>query len=149
MIKQIEMLSIYDCDPAVADGMAVTSIVTSSAAGGLVKSRTLLDFGMQRSHPKGGIYIANTSIPPSLPEYKLGPEPGSDGMVRAITHAGSGCALMPIPGRPGYLSYVLVSTIDLNGWLPPSVVNTAMSTSLMSGTIQMREFFFASLPKRA
>jgi len=134
------MLQINDCEKNVGDGLAVTSIVTASAAGGLVSSRTLLDFGLQKTNTTGGIHIANCSIPPHFPEFKLGPEPGSDGMVRAISHVGSGCSLMPIPGRPGFLNYVLVSTIDLNGWLMPSVVNTAMSTSLLQGTVQMQEY---------
>jgi len=140
MVKDIRMLQINDVEKHIGDGMAVTTIVTEAAAGGLVKSRTLLDFGLQRTNPKGGIHIANCSVPDTFPEYSLGPKPGSDGMIRAISHVGSGCSLQPIPGRPGALHYVLVSTIDLNGWLMPSVVNAAMSTSLMQGTVQMQEY---------
>jgi hypothetical protein len=107
MVKAIDMLQINDCAPSVGDGLALSSIVTASAAGGLVKSRSLLDLALQRTHPKGGIHIANGSCPESFPEYKLGAAPGSDGMIRAITHLGSGCSLMPIPGRPGFLACVL------------------------------------------
>jgi hypothetical protein len=149
MVKEVEMLQINDCDPKVGDGLAVTWIVTSSAAGGLVKSRTLLDFGMQRSHAKGGIHIANVSVPSAKfpAEYALAKskQDQAKDAIRAISHIGSGVSLMPIPGRPGFLQYCLVSTIDLNGWLPTSVINAAMSSSLLLGTQQMQDNLRAKL----
>ena len=75
-----------------------------------------------------------------FPEAALGPAPGAGGRIRAITHIGSGCSLRPIAGRPGFLDYVLCSTIDLNGALWATVVNAAMTTSLVQSTKQMQDY---------
>jgi len=128
--------------------MAVSLVVTNQAAGGLVRPRTMLDFALQRTQPGGGIHIVNTTIPDSFPEFGIGPEPGSDGRVRAKTHAGSGCAIEPVPGRSGVLLFTMVSTLDLNGWLSPGVVDAAMSASLAQSTRQMQDHVRREMAER-
>lgn len=138
LVNDVKILSIYEC--RVGDGLAVTLIKTNAAAGGLVSSRTMLDLALQRTVPDGGINIANCSCPDDFPEFKQGPAPGSDGRVRAWTHVGSGCSIKPIPGKPGFVQYVLVSTLDLKGWLSAGVINAAMTQSLALSTKQMQDF---------
>jgi hypothetical protein len=140
LVQDIALLRINDCEPHVGDGLAVSFITTAAAAGGLVASRTMLDFGLQKTVKTGGINIINASIPPDFPEYHLGPPPGEGGKIRAISHPGSGCSLLPIPGRRGVLQYVLISTIDLKGSLNPYIVNSAMTSSLAQGTRQMQDY---------
>jgi hypothetical protein len=140
LVSNITLLQINDCTPDVGDGLAVSLITTAAAAGGMVASRTMLDFGLQKTVPTGGIDIVNTSIPPDFPEYELGPKPGAEGRIRAISHAGSGCSILPIPGRHGVLKYVLVSTIDLKGSLNAYLVNSAMTSSLAQSTRQMQDY---------
>lgn len=138
LVKDVQMLQIKDCDKAIGDGLAITLIVTNAAAGGLVSSRCMLDLALQKCHSRGGIIIANTNCPSNFPEFSMKPE--VSGSTVGTTHIGSGCSIRPIPGRPGYLEYILVSTIDLGGWLPQSVITAAMSTSLMQGTEQMLNY---------
>lgn len=136
LVKEVNMLQINDCEPAIGDGLAITSIVTNQVL--MVKSRAMLDLALQKCDPKGGIHIANVSCPTDFEESKL--NPGIDGAVKAVTHIGSGASLKPIPGKPQTLEYVLVSTIELGGWLPPRVINATMSSSLASSTEQMIDF---------
>jgi len=98
----------------------------------------MLDLALQRCLKRGGITLATVSCPPQFEEAKV--DPGLRGSVRAVTHIGSGVLLKPIPGRPGYLEYILVSTLELGGWLPPGVINATMTTSLAQSTEQMQDY---------
>ena len=137
LVKDIQLLQIRDCSPQLGDGLAITSIVTNPVL--MVSSRSMLDLALQRCLKRGGIILANVSCPPEFEEAKI--DPGLHGSVRAITHIGSGVSIKSIPGRPGYLEYIMISTIELNGWLPPGVVNATMTTSLAQSTEQMQDFF--------
>ena len=140
LVSNVTILTINDARPDVGDGLALTLIETNAAAGGLVRPRTMLDLALQRTVPDGGIDITNVSVPPDFPEAKAGPDPSTDPRVRATTHIGSGCSIRPIPGRPGFLKYTLVTTLDLQGWLSASVINAAMTQSLALSTRQMQDY---------
>lgn len=137
LIRDIRMLEINDCEPHVGDGLAITSVYTNAFL--MVSSRSMLDLALQRCQPKGGIHIINVTCPSHFEEAKK--DPGLADSVRATTHIGSGAAIEPIPGRPGYIKYTLVSTLDLGGWLMQSVINGTMSSALAQSTEQMQDFF--------
>ena len=93
MVKDVNLLSIQDCDPKLGkllfkkttnafkrkgDGLAVSHITTNPAAGGLVKSRMMLDLALQKTCNNGGIKIINCSCPAEFEESKVS--------VKAIMH---------------------------------------------------------------
>jgi len=144
LVKDLKILQINDCPPEVGDGLAITSIVTNQVV--VVSSRSMLDIALQRCLKRGGITLVNVSIPSEYEETKL--DPRAEGTVRATTHIGSGALIEPIKGRPGCLRYVLVSTIELGGWLPPGVINATMTTSLAQSTAQMQDFLIEKVKAR-
>ena len=60
-----------------------------------------------------------------------------------MTIIGGGVALIPLDkdanGEANRFKYVLVTNVDLKGWLLTSVVNSATTSAMKDSTMQMRE----------
>lgn len=114
---------------------SITKFYTAPAGAGAVSSRELVDFGLEyeTEEPKG-LYFINCSIPPNL--YRFPELPQKVTGVRGFNHKGSGLAFVNIPGTQSY-KYTLVNAMDLGGWLPISVINSATTQALQSGTQEM------------
>lgn len=105
---------------------------TAPAAGGAVSSRELIDLGLLID-VEGGFDYINCS-PPKGMTFKEAPTKVTG--ERGFTHQGSGMRIRPIPGTNKY-KYMLISAIDLGGWLLPSIVNSATTGALMDSTKAM------------
>jgi len=110
----------------------ITLMYTAPAAGGMVSPRELVDFGLLIDK-EGAFDYVYCSIPkefrfPELPTKVTG--------ERGFMHKGSGMRLENIPGTNKF-KYVLINALDLGGWLPASVINTATTGALTDGTKAM------------
>ena len=111
----------------------ITVMYTAPAAGGMVSSRELVDLGLLIEKPGSFDYI-NCSMPK---EMKFKEAPSKVTGERAFTHRGSGMRVELIPGTTNKYKYILVNAMDLGGWLPVGVINSATTGALMEGTRAM------------
>jgi hypothetical protein len=66
---------------------------------------------------------------PQLPSKTTG--------VRGYSHPGSGCLIEKVEGKQNTYRYVLINAMDLGGWLPSSIINSATTSALLDGTKTM------------
>lgn len=118
-------------------GYALQTYTTAAVAGGAIGNRRVIDVRhLDFERPRGGFCIVNLGI-----DEKLGKTmPGwltNDKMKRAMSLGGSGVLVEPM-GESGVdnetvsrFKYTLVSSVDLNVWVPTGIINTAMGGALL------------------
>mmetsp|Transcript_12602 Transcript_12602/g.14454 ORF Transcript_12602/g.14454 Transcript_12602/m.14454 type:complete len:318 (-) Transcript_12602:161-1114(-) len=133
-----EILEEFEPDGA-GDRLIVNKIHTAPAGGGAVSSREMIDAGLLRYTEEGGLYFSGASLGPEFNKHlPFLPKPKSD-PVRAVTHTGGGMALLPLEQveNPKRFKYILVTNVDLKGWLMTSVINSATTGALKESTRAM------------
>jgi len=125
------------------DGHAEVSLYyTAPAAGGAVSSREFADLGLIIKHANGGISYINASLQPELRRH-IPSIPKAVKGVRGFTQPGSGMRITPLAceagKEPTRFKYTLVNAIELGGWLPSSLINSATTQALTDGTRTMCE----------
>uniref|UniRef100_A0A7S3LHA1 START domain-containing protein n=1 Tax=Aplanochytrium stocchinoi TaxID=215587 RepID=A0A7S3LHA1_9STRA len=121
------------------DRVVVNKIHTAPAGGGAVSSREMVDAGLLRYRDDGGLLFSAISVGPEFNKHlPCLPKPKSN-PIRAFTFSGGGAALIPLEQseNPTKFKYILVSNVDLKGWLMTSVINSATSGALKDSTRAM------------
>jgi hypothetical protein len=108
-------------------------VYTQPAAGGMVASREIIDVGIIADADGGFDYI-NCTLPSPLTLKEI---PKKAVGERAFSHLGSGMSVKPVGGVPHRYKYTLITALDLGGWLPTGVINSATTGALLDGTKAM------------
>jgi hypothetical protein len=114
----------------------LTIFYTNPAAGGAVASREVIDFGLYIENPPSfiGFDYINCTVPKHMKFKEI---PTKVTGERGTTQTGSGIRVQAIEGQPGKFKYIMVNALDLSGWLPVSLINSATSGALSGGARAM------------
>eukprot|EP00511_Aplanochytrium_stocchinoi_P003159 CAMPEP_0204833692 /NCGR_PEP_ID=MMETSP1346-20131115/17500_1 /ASSEMBLY_ACC=CAM_ASM_000771 /TAXON_ID=215587 /ORGANISM="Aplanochytrium stocchinoi, Strain GSBS06" /LENGTH=318 /DNA_ID=CAMNT_0051966399 /DNA_START=22 /DNA_END=979 /DNA_ORIENTATION=- len=115
---------------------------THPAGGGVISSREFLDLrGLYLEGdnvPKDGLVLAMCSVDPKKDKKWFTNMPkGNSKLVRGYAFPGSGVRVTPVDGTNNLL-FETVSIIELNGWIPTSVINQATSSAMIDSNKMMQ-----------
>jgi len=136
----------YGWDTAIKEGKilitfkegkhVLSRMVTNAVAGGAISSREFFDLRWQlheNDHPeapKGGMIATMVGLNPKHDKKWLPKLPNADSrFVLGQSYQGGGIKLTPIGEKE--FKYEIVNNVDLGGWIPTSVINTATSSAIL------------------
>jgi hypothetical protein len=129
------------------DYYRIVNYATASAAGGAVSSREFVEIRHVVMVPTGGFYLSGLSVDdsmvqPFVPGFK-GASAGPAG-TRATSYPGGGARLQVMEGEPSDINvprmhrFVMVTNVDLSGWLTQGLINSATTDALIDSTNETR-----------
>jgi len=113
---------------------SISVMATNAAAGGAISSREFVDVRVKvPDHPavsKGGLLIASIGIEPKTDKW-CAPFPKLDkNATLGRNFSGGGVKIEPT-GEPNTFNYTMVNNLNLKGWIPTSVINSATADALV------------------
>ncbi|GBG34368.1 StAR-related lipid transfer protein 3 [Hondaea fermentalgiana] len=115
----------------------VARMITNAAAGGAISSREFFDLRVRyngpseyKFAPENGCLTATVGLDPKKDKSWLPSMPKPDkNYVVGTSYPGGGVRISAL-GKDTFL-YEMVTNMNLNGWIPTSVINTATSSALL------------------
>jgi hypothetical protein len=138
-----------------ADNYKIVIYATAPALGGLVTGREFVEARYVTFPAEGGLLLSGVGLPEKPYKQTLGADypVGDASLTRALGYPGGGFKLTPVgpapaDGKtPGLWKWVLVSNVELGGWLPQSSINSATSQVLVESSKETLKHLHELFPR--